>query len=88
MTVKELEEVMIKDGSINDSWVLYTNSQDISDIILGWGLSKQVALSEVGCLFVEWDMSGLDLNSVFYMESSTPFHSKQVYPLQLPEKQQ
>jgi len=79
MTVKELEEIMLDDE--HDRWALFTNSQDITDVMLGWKLTDQVELVDVGCLFVKWDDSGLDLESVFYSESNIPYHHKQVYQL-------
>lgn len=77
MTVKELEELQLNDYSAH--WELFTNSQDISDVMLGWRLTTQANIDAIGCLFVRWLQTELD--QVWYCESNIPYHHKQVYQL-------
>ena len=77
MTVKQLEEIQLEDSK---EWELYTNSGDITDIILGWELGDKVELSEIGCLFVRWCDED-DPDQIWYCESNIPYHHKQVWRL-------
>lgn len=78
MTVKELEELQLDDKA--GEWRLLTNSQNITDIMLGWKLEdNDIELIDIGCLFVRWLAD--DIDQAWYCESNIPYHHKQVYQL-------